>query len=527
MSNLLHRINIKACARASTILLVVGLIQGCSTTASAPPPRAGDLVTAPVGAKSDVEWVDRLTWGADTASVATFRRQGREAFLATQLRPGPAALPSVIDTQISLFKVAQQSMLQLVVASEVQRKAADGIADDEQKKAAQQEYQKGLTALANEAATRSILRDLYSSNQLQEQMTWFWFNHFNVFQSKSNLRAMVGDYEERAIRPHALGKFCDLLTATMRHPAMLRYLDNEQNAIGHINENYARELLELHTLGVGGGYTQRDVQEVARVLTGMGVNLTDKAPKVRANLEAQYVRDGLFEFDPGHHDYGDKDVLGHHIKGRGLAEGGELAEILCRSPATAHFISRKLALYFMGDDPTPELVGGMAAAFQNSDGDIAATLSTMFHSQEFARSLGRKFKDPVHYAVSAVRIAYDGQTIVNAAPVVGWLNRMGEPLYGRLTPDGYPLAQSSWTSPGQMTTRFEIARIVGNNSAGLFHTADAEPVDKPAFPQLATALYYDTVANTLSADTRAALRESKSPQEWNLLLLASPEFMHR
>jgi uncharacterized protein (DUF1800 family) len=169
----------------------------------------------------------------------------------------------------------------------------------------------------------------------------------------------------------------------------------------------------------------------------------------------------------------------------------------------------------------------MAAAFQNSDGDIATTLSTMFHSQEFARSLGRKFKDPVHYAVSAVRIAYDGQPIVNAAPVVGWLNRMGEPLYGRLTPDGYPLAQSSWTSPGQMTTRFEIARIVGNNNAGLFHTADAEPVDKPAFPQLATALYYDTVANTLSADTRAALRESKSPQEWNLLLLASPEFMHR
>jgi uncharacterized protein (DUF1800 family) len=527
MSIALHRSKQAACVRASTIAMVVGLLQGCSTIVSAPPPRAADLVTGPVGAKADAEWVDRLTWGADTASVAIFRKQGREAFLATQLRPGPAALPSDIDAQIASLKVARQTLRQLVVASEMQRKTADSIEDDVQKKAAQQEYQRGLTALANEAATRSVLRDLYSSNQLQEQMTWFWFNHFNVFLSKSNLRAMVGDYEERAIRPHALGKFCDLLTATMRHPAMLRYLDNEQNAVGHINENYARELLELHTLGVGGGYTQRDVQEVARVLTGMGLNLTEKAPKVRANLEVQYVRDGLFEFDPGRHDYGDKDVLGHHIKGRGLAEGEELAKILCGSPATAQFIGRKLALYFVGDDPTPELVDRMAAAFQSSDGDIAATLSTMFHSQEFVLSLGRKFKDPIHYAISAVRIAYDGQTIVSAAPVVGWLNRMGEPLFGRLTPDGYPLGQSSWASPGQMTTRFEIARIVGNSSAGLFRTTDAEPVDKPAFPQLATALYYDAVASTLSADTRLALRQSKSPQEWNLLLLASPEFMHR
>jgi uncharacterized protein (DUF1800 family) len=259
----------------------------------------------------------------------------------------------------------------------------------------------------------------------------------------------------------------------------------------------------------------------------LGTNLTDKAPKVRANLESQYVRDGLFEFDPGRHDFGDKDVLGRHIKGRGLAESDELATMLSRSPATARFICGKLAIYFVGDEPPPVLVDRLAATFQRSDGDIAATLSALFHAPEFAVSLGTKFKDPIHFAVSAVRVAYDGKTIVNAAPMTGWLNRMGEPLYGRVTPDGYPLTQTAWASPGQMTTRFEIARIVGNNSAGLFRTADAEAVDKPAFPQLANALYYDATAKMLTTDTRQALEQSKTPQEWNLFLLASPEFMHR
>jgi uncharacterized protein (DUF1800 family) len=509
--------------RVFAIALAAVVLHGCATMAPATPA----VTVSQDNGHSAAQWVDRITWGADTASVAEFRRQGRDRYLDTQLHPGPTVLPPDVAAQIGALKVGQQSLTQLLMVAEHQRKDADSIKDDEQKKTAQQEYQKSLTTLANEAATRSLLRDLYSPNQLQEQMTWFWLNHFNVFLYKSNLRAMVGDYEDRAIRPHALGKFRDLLVATMQHPAMLRYLDNEQNAAGHINENYARELLELHTLGVGSGYTQHDVQEVARVLTGLGVNLTTKMPKVRPNLEAQYMRDGPFEFDPGRHDYGDKDVLGQHIKGRGLGESDELATMLSSSPATARFISGKLAVYFLGDDPPPALVARMAVTFERSDGDIAATLSTLFHAPEFAASLGSKFKDPIHYAVSAVRVAYDGKSIVNASPMIGWLNRMSEPLYGRITPDGYPLNQAAWASPGQMTTRFEIARIVGNNSAGLFRTADAEPVEKPAFPQLANALYYDATAATLAPDTRQALEQSKSPQEWNMLLLASPEFMHR
>jgi uncharacterized protein (DUF1800 family) len=338
---------------------------------------------------------------------------------------------------------------------------------------------------------------------------------------------MVGDYAERAVRAHALGRFRDLLAATVHHPAMLRYLDNERNARDRINENYARELLELHTLGVDGGYTQQDVQELARVLTGLGVRLDGTRPTMRPELQDQYVRQGLFEFNPQRHDYGEKVFLGQTITGRGLAEVDEVLDRLSRHPATAHFVSRKLALYFVSDDPPDALVERMAQRFLHSDGDIAATLHTLFTAPEFAQSLGGKFKDPIHYIVSAVRLAYNDKPILNAGPLINWLNRMGEPLYGRQTPDGYPLDDRAWASPGQMTTRFEIAKALGSGSAGLFKTEGPQPTERPAFPQLANALYYQVLHKTLSNATRQALEEATSPQEWNLFFLASPEFMHR
>jgi uncharacterized protein (DUF1800 family) len=467
-----------------------------------------------------------VTWGANTAAARELSELGPERFLEQQLHP-EAGLPATIRDKIAGMSIAQQPLDRLVMQLEQQRKEADAVADDEQRKSAQTAYQQALTRVANEAASRSLLRDLYSPNQLQEQMTWFWMNHFNVFLSKNNLRAMVGDFEDRAIRPHALGRFRDLLIATIRHPAMLRYLDNEQNAVGHINENYARELMELHTLGVSGGYTQRDVQELARILTGLGVNATDKTPSVRPDLKAQYVRDGLFEFDPNRHDYSGKELLGHKIHGRGLAEIDEVADLFSRHPSTARFVSGQLAMFFVADDPPKVLVERMAATFRSSDGDIAATLRTMFQSPEFSASLGGKFKDPMHYVVSAVRSAYDGRPIQNALPMISWLNRLGQPLYGRSTPDGYALTQASWASAGQMTTRFEIARIIGNSSAGLFKPAEPDAAEQPAFPQMATALYYEAVEQTLDPATRRALEASKSPQEWNTFLLASPEFMYR
>jgi uncharacterized protein (DUF1800 family) len=477
-----------------------------------------------------VQWLNRVTWGATAAAANSVAVAGPESFLDHQLHPAPhpAMLP-VVQEQIAAMTISQKPLDQMVYDLEQQRKDADAITDDDKKKAAQQAYQQELNRIGREAATRSLLRALYSPAQLQEQMTWFWMNHFNVHQYKSNIRVLIGDYEEHAIRAHALGRFRDLLGATVHHPAMLRYLDNEQNAAGHLNENYARELMELHTLGVNGGYAQSDVQELARILTGAGVNVNPNAkpPNLKPQLQNQYVRDGLFEFNPNRHDYGDKMFLGKPVKGRGLAEVDEALDRLARHPSTARFISHKLAVYFVADDPPPQLVEHMAQVFQSSGGDISATLRAMFVTAEFTRSLGGKFKDPMHYVVSAVRLAYDDKPILNAGPMINWLNRMGEPLFAHATPDGYPLTQSAWASSGQMTTRFEIAKAIGSGSAGLFKTDGPQPQERAAFPQLANALYYQALQKSLGDATRQALDQANSPQEWNMYLLASPEFMHR
>jgi uncharacterized protein (DUF1800 family) len=315
------------------------------------------------------------------------------------------------------------------------------------------------------------------------------------------------------------------------HPAMQVYLDNAQNAAGHINENYAREMMELHTLGVGAGYTQRDVQELARVLTGFGVNRNSPDPsdrhKQRGPHGSDYVRRGLYEFNPNRHDYGDKQLLGATIRGRGPVELDQVVELLSRQPATARFVSGRLAQYFVADAPPPSLVDRMARRFQASDGDIAAVLQTMLEAPEFAASLRTRYKDPLHYVVSAVRLAYDDKPILNAGPMINWTNRLGEGLYQRQTPDGYPLTESAWTGPGQLTSRFEIARAIGSGSAGLFKTEGATALERPAFPQLANELYYGYTRQTLATATRQALDQAVSPQEWNMLLLSSPEFMLR
>jgi uncharacterized protein (DUF1800 family) len=306
---------------------------------------------------------------------------------------------------------------------------------------------------------------------------------------------------------------------------MLRYLDNEQNAINHPNENYAREIMELHSMGVDGGYSQHDVQELARILTGVGFNFNrDRTPNL-GKLQGQYVRNGAFEFNPRRHDYGDKQFLGHTIRGRGLGELDEAIDLLSKNPATAHFISKKLAMFFVGETPSPDLINSMAQTFSATDGDIKAVLSTMFSSKEFISSLGHQFKDPQHYVFSAMRLAYDDKPILNTQPVINWLSRLGQPRYGKLTPDGYPLTATAWDSPGQMTTRFEIARAIGNGSAGLFRTDSG--TDFPGFPKLSNVLYFTYLQSMLSQNTLKSLDQASSPQEWNTLLLASPEMMVR
>jgi uncharacterized protein (DUF1800 family) len=479
--------------------------------------------------------LDRLSWGATASDFERIRSLGTVAWIDEQLRADPRApLPEEVQAQIGAMSIERTPLAELIYSLESQRKGADAITDDAAKKAAQHDYQLEMNRLGREAAARQLLRALYSPKQLQEQMTWFWSNHFSVHQGKHMIRAMLGDYET-GLRNHALGRFRDLLAASARHPAMLAYLDNAQNALNHVNENYARELLELHTLGVDGGYAQRDVQELARVLTGFGVNPNDPAraepPKVRREFAGQYQRVGLFEFNPNRHDYGDKQVLGRTIHGRGAAELDEALDQLSRHPSTARHVCRKLARYLVGEGadgaPDPALVAAMAAEFQRSDGDIAAVLRLAFASAPFAASLHRTFKDPAHYVVSAVRLAYDRKPIVNANPMVNWLNRLGEMPYNRVTPDGYSLAASAWNAPGQLAIRFEIAKAIGSGSAGLFKSDGPNPAERPAFPQLANAYYYESTQARLAPATRQALDQAVSAQEWNMLLLSSPEFMLR
>ena len=501
-------------------LWLVALLSACAT-----PP--GAFNPSPAGTGDAYQWLNRLTWGASPSAVEANAPRGFEAYLAQQLQPPPARLPEAVNAQIQAMTISQRPLVALVQELEQRRKDADSLRDDEAKKAAQQSLQQELNRLGREAATRHVLRDLYSPNQIQEQMTWFWLNHFSVFQYKSNIRPMLADYEDTAIRPRALGKFRELLKAAAFHPVMLRYLDNEQNAAGRINENFARELMELHTLGVGTGYSQHDVQELARVLTGVGVNLLPANPVLKPELQGYYVRRGLFEFNPARHDFGDKQLLGQPLRARGLAEVDEALDRLARQPATATFISRKLAQYWLADEPPKVLVERMSQTFLRSDGDIAETLKTLLTSSEFAQGAGRKFKDPMRYVISAVRMAYDDKTILNAGPILNWLSRMGEPLYGRQTPDGYPLNEAAWASPGQMATRFEIAKAIGSGNAGLFKSEGPQPVERAAFPQLSNALYHQSMVRSLSPATRKALDQASSPQEWNTFLLSSPEMMTR
>jgi len=495
----------------------------CSSAPSKARPAA---LTANVETAMPELLVERLSWGINTSSAMQVHQLGPARYLQQQLQLEPVSnapdLPKAVREQIAGMTISQKSMMDIAAELEQLRSASDGKDASED---ARKNYQQELNRLDREAQSRAILRALYSPQQLQEQLCWFWFNHFNVFQGKGNIRAMLGDYEEQAIRPHVLGHFRDLLAATARHPAMLRYLDNEQNAVNHPNENYAREIMELHSTGVDGGYTQRDVQELARILTGVGFNFKrDGVPKL-GKLQDQYVRSGAFEFNPRRHDYGDKQFLGHTIRGRGLSELDEALTLLSRSPATAHFVSKKLALFFVGDTPSAALVDSMAATFLQTDGDIKAVLGTLFAAHEFTASLGRQFKDPQHYVYSALRLAYDDRPILNTQPVINWLNRLGQPRYGHLTPDGYALNSTAWDSPGQMTTRFEIARAIGNGSAGLFRSENGS--DLPAFPKLSNALYFTYLQSMLSQNTLKSLEQAASPQEWNTLLLASPEMMVR
>lgn len=479
--------------------------------------------------------LDRLTWGRNGPAAADIARLGTARWLDGQLHPGRgAALPAPVADAIKAMTIDAPLLVNVRTIDDLD-KTSKTLTDPDAKAAARKVYHDTLIGLGQQAAKRSILLALYSPDQLGEVMTWFWCNHFNVYLGKNNVRVMAGDYEARAIRPFALGRFRDLLAATLRHPAMLAYLDNAQNANGHINENYAREIMELHTMGVGSGYSQKDVQELARILTGVGIDPKPENPLVKPPHSQELVRDGLFEFNPNRHDYGDKVFLGHPIAGHGLPEVEQALDILCAQPATAHHVSLQLAQAFVADTPPPALVDRMAATFLATHGDIAKVMATMIASGEFTASLGAKFKDPVHYVLSAVRLAYDDRIVVDTKPIEGMLTRLAEGLYSHPTPDGYPSTAAAWNGPGQMAVRFEIARQIAAGMGSLFRPENnalppvpgVPPVPQPPVPVPALRGRVAMLFPAVGARTAAALAQATSPADYNTLFLSSPAFMRR
>ncbi|HEX5502552.1 MAG TPA: DUF1800 domain-containing protein [Thermomicrobiales bacterium] len=290
-----------------------------------------------------------------------------------------------------------------------------------------------------ELQSAALLRAIYSRRQLYELLVDFWGDHFNISTLKGDCVWLKTIDDREVIRPHALGRFGDLLGASMRSPAMLVYLDNQENRAGNPNENYARELLELHALGGDAGYTQRDVQEVARCLTGWTVD--------------RHRRRGQVKFDPAHHDDREKIVLGRRIPaGGGPRDAERVRDLLLAHPALPRFIARKLARRFVADDPPATAVEAAAATFARTDGDIAATLRTILRSPDFAAA-PPKLKRPFHHVVGALRQL--AAEIDAGQPLLGHLAAMGQPLFQWLTPDGYPDTAAAWS--GDLLARWQFA----------------------------------------------------------------------
>ncbi|MGB7266520.1 MAG: DUF1800 domain-containing protein [Terracidiphilus sp.] len=405
--------------------------------------------------------------------------------------------------------------------------------------------------VAKEIFAERLTRDIYSNAQLDEVMTDFWLNHFNIYLRKNEqMPYYLVSYERDVVRPHALGKFEDLLEAVAHSPAMMIYLDNAES-VGPdslaaerakmaawrrpgskrqdppgINENYARELMELHTLGVNGGYTQADVIQVARVLTGWTVD--------RPQLG------GDFQFNPNRHEPGTKNVMGTKIKENGEMEGRELLHLLATRPATAHFISRELAIRFVSDDPPQALVDRMAKTYLSTGGDIPSVLKTLFHSPEFwaASDYRAKVKTPIEFVVSAMRAS--NANIENFMPLVNALRQMGMPLYGCIPPVGYKWDAANWVSTGALVDRMNFAlSLAANRLPGI--TVEWAPeldmssldTDTPSKQVIPTAESEESrlepmlVAGGVSAATRAAALEEFQKQSAQNSVMATPVVARR
>ena len=518
--------------------------------------RASEPAEAPSDDEAIRHVLNRVTFGVRRADLDAVREIGLAAYLERQLHPERipdralderlAGLRTLTLTTAEINRTYAQPLFD---ARRDRKQAGSGTAADGVPKV-DPAIARAAALPMQELGEQKVLRAVYSQRQLEAVLTDFWFNHFNVDARKGVSRFLLTEYEREAIRPHVLGRFRDLLGATARSPAMLFYLDNWLSADPNgphpaaaatsptgrqlarrqrfidrrltdaqrqrlagvmpqkkgLNENYARELMELHTLGVDGGYTQKDVTEVARVFTGW-------------TLDRPRGGSGAFQFDARLHDPGDKTVLGHTIKGsarNGQDEGERVLDLLARHPSTATFIATKLARRFVSDDPPPALVGRLAARFRDTDGDLQAVMRTLLTSPEFLAPENRKAKTktPFEFVVSAIR-AVNGD-IVNARPIVQQVATLGMPLYQCQPPTGYKDTAEAWTNAGALVARMNVAQSVaqGTRPSGLAGPASSASVD-------------GRLIGPVSDTTQAVVAQAMNEWQRVALLLGSPEFQKK
>ena len=518
-------------AVAATLVAVAGLA------------RADGLsIDRPMGEAVARSMLGRFGYGATPATLAAASAQTPRQYLLHAIHDGTRLPPSIGDS-IAALPVAEP-VESIWARFGPGGSAREGGRDVNARQALQQEERQ----YAGAAMQARLLTLANADNQGHEALLSFWLNHFSIFAPKHLDKLLAWDYAQTLEAAMQADSFEALLRASFYHPAMQFYLDNPQStaptspfgqaAAGRgkpagINENLARELLELHTLGVDAGYTQQDVQALARIITGAGVYM----PRMQArNLDrAGATRQGLFLFDPRRHDYGEKTFLGQHFPaGEGLTEIDRALHLIATHPATGRHLALKLAQRFLADDPPSALVDAMAHAFRQSRGRISATLWPLLQSPEFARSLARpgKFKEPVDYVLSVARAACGDQPIGNRLLLAAAVQDMGQAPFMHTTPDGYGARESDWLSPAAMAKRTRFALGVAAERVPLAEAARAMPgAAGGSGPGRGMACVIDHTAldalvGPLSAQTRAAAAPLPE-RERAALLLASPEFMRR
>ncbi len=464
--------------------------------------------------------LNRLSWGARSGDRAKIERIGIESYIQAQLNSANAAEPTTLINRLNALPTLKLSALQLFEQYGTPKNDSE---------AAERKLNQSRALLLHEAVQARLLRAIDSPHQLREVMVDFWFNHFNVYEGKGLTQIWTSAYEQSAIRPHVLGKFGDLLKATAQHPAMLFYLDNWRNTDPHsdslgrlrhrangpfqgLNENYARELMELHTLGMNGGYSQADVESLARILTGWGIV---REPSPSADHSEDYSADHSgFVFARDRHDASDKVLLGATIPGGGQEEGEAAIALLAQHPATAWHISYKLAQYFVADAPPTALVDRLAERFSSTQGDIPSVLLALFESDEFwqMEHYQRKFKTPLQYLLSMARATeLTSPSVEHLKRLSGLLNQLGMPLYRCLTPNGYAQIEEVWLNPDAMVRRVSFAIATLNNQG-----------ENPPTPEA----LLQTLGHPFSSESLAVINSAPVHLR-SALILGSPEMMYR